>query len=89
MCAACANVQRMSKMIQIRNVPDRIHHKLKVKAARMGVTLSALLLEEAERLAEQPTLAEVYQRILRRSPVKESEEGVVEMIHAARGERGR
>ena len=41
----------MSKMIQIRNVPDDLHRALKVRAAREGMTLSAYLLREIAQLA--------------------------------------
>ena len=33
MCSAWPNVLRMSKMIQVRNVPDELHRTLKVRAA--------------------------------------------------------
>jgi len=36
----------MSKMIQLRNVPDDLHRKLKVRAAMAGGTLSDYLLVE-------------------------------------------
>jgi antitoxin FitA len=38
----------MSKMIQIRNVPDELHRTLKVRAAQAGMTLSDYLLSEIE-----------------------------------------
>ncbi len=60
----------MSRMIQIRNVPDEIHRKLKVRAASEGLTLSDLLAREARRLAEQPSLAEWCERVLSRSRVR-------------------
>lgn len=60
----------MSRMIQIRNVSDEVHRKLKVRAAKEGVTLSELLGREARRLAEQPTLEELRQRLSSRQPVK-------------------
>jgi plasmid stability protein len=50
-------------MIQIRNVPDDLHRKLKVRAAEEGLTLSDYLLRMAEREAELPTLAELSERI--------------------------
>jgi len=56
----------MSRMLQIRNVPDEVHRKLKVRAAREGVTLSELLAREARRLAEQPSLDEMRERLLAR-----------------------
>jgi len=60
----------MSRMIQIRNVPDEVHRKLKVRAAKEGVTLSELLAREARRLAEQPTLEEMRDRLLSRPRVR-------------------
>jgi antitoxin FitA len=62
----------MARMIQIRNVPDEVHRKLKVRAAKEGVTLSELLAREARRLAEQPTLDEMRERLLSRPRVKPS-----------------
>lgn len=60
----------MSRMIQIRNVPDDVHRKLKEKAARAGVTLSELLGREARRLAEQPSMEEMLERLAARPRVK-------------------
>jgi antitoxin FitA len=56
----------MPKMVQIRNVPDDLHRKLKIRAAREGLTLSGLLLREARRIAEQPTMEEMLERLLSR-----------------------
>jgi plasmid stability protein len=53
----------MSKMIQIRNVPDALHRKLKSRAALAGLTLSEYLLREAESAAERPTLEEWRKRM--------------------------
>ena len=53
----------MSKMIQIRNVPDAIHRKLKVRAAEQGRSLTDYLLEEIERLATVPTQEEMLERL--------------------------
>ena len=33
----------MSKMVQIGNVPDEVHRKLRIRAAREGIPLSELL----------------------------------------------
>jgi plasmid stability protein len=60
----------MSKMIQIRNVPDGLHRKLKSRAALEGVSLSDLLLKELEHVAERPTMKELAERLARRAPVK-------------------
>jgi len=53
----------MSKMVQIRNVPDTLHRKLKVRAAASGQTLSDYLLAEIERLAARPTREDMLARI--------------------------
>lgn len=53
----------MSRMVQIRNVPDALHRKLKVRAAGAGRTLSDYLLAELERLAARPTRDEMLSRI--------------------------
>ncbi len=53
----------MSRMVQIRNVPDPLHRKLKVRAAGAGQTLSDYLLAELERLAARPTREEMLARI--------------------------
>jgi plasmid stability protein len=60
----------MSKMIQIRNVPDELHRKLKVRAAQMGMTLSDYLLSEIEQIAEKPTLRELMERLAHDEPVE-------------------
>ena len=60
----------MSKMIQLRNVPDDLHRKLKARAALEGLSLSDYLLAEARRLAQRPTLTELRERLSQRSQVK-------------------
>ena len=59
----------MSKMIQLRNVPDDLHRKLKSRAAMAGLSLSDYLLHEVQRVAERPTVAELRERLTRRTPV--------------------
>ena len=60
---ACAHAIDMSRMVQIRNVPDALHRKLKVRAADAGQTLSDYLLAELERVAARPTRDEILNRI--------------------------
>jgi hypothetical protein len=63
----------MSKMIQLRNVPDSLHRRLKTKAAKAGMSLSKYLLSEIKDIAERPTLAEFRDRLHQREP------GVIEV----------
>ena len=57
-------------MIQVRNVPDQLHRKLKSRAALEGLSLSDFLLRELEHAAERPTLMELSERLRKRSHVK-------------------
>ena len=59
----------MSKMVQIRNVPDALHRKLKARAAVAGQTLSDYLRAQMERLAALPTREEMLARIHSRTRV--------------------
>ena len=59
----------MSKMIQLRNVPDALHRSLKARAALAGMSLSDYLLAEIRQVAERPTLAEMRERLHQREPV--------------------
>jgi plasmid stability protein len=53
----------MSTMIQIRNVPDGLHRRLKARAALSGQSLSDYLLNEIRQAAERPTLDELRARL--------------------------
>ena len=60
----------MSKMIQIRNVPDDIHRALEIRAAANDQTLSDYLMGEVREIARRPSPAEIRARLLQRSPSK-------------------
>ena len=62
----------MSKMIQIRHVPDDLHRKLKARAALAGMSLTDYLLAEIRHIAERPTEAEMFERLRSRSAVTPS-----------------
>jgi hypothetical protein len=53
----------MSTMIQIRNVPDELHRRLKARAALLGMSLSDYLLAEARRAADRPSPDEIRKRL--------------------------
>ena len=69
MRCACEHTTHMSKMIQVRNVPDTVHRTLKVRAAMAGMSLSNFLLSEIRQLAERPTIGELRERLHRRESV--------------------
>jgi len=60
-------------MIQVRNVPDTLHCRLKARAAMAGMTLSDFLLMELRKVAEKPTPEEMLERLRRRRPIEPAE----------------
>ena len=85
MLPTCRYAAHMSRMIQLRHVPNPLHRKLKARAALEGMSLSDYLRKEVERFAERPTVAELKQRLARRSPAVPR----VSPAEAVRGERNR
>lgn len=81
-----SHVQRMSKMIQVRNVPDELHRRLKARAAIAGMSLSEYLLQELKHTAARPTPEEMRARLAQRTPV-DLKEPVVEAVRAERDAR--
>jgi antitoxin FitA len=61
----------MSKMIQIRNVPDDLHRRLKVRAAGKGMSLSDYLRSEIEVIASRPTMEEMIERLRKLPPAED------------------
>ncbi len=59
----------MSKMIQVRNVPERLHRELIRRARARGQTLTDYVQEVLEREVARPPAAEVFERISRRERV--------------------
>ena len=68
MCSACIHIYHMGRMVQIRNMPEAMHRKLKVRAAEAGLSLSEYLLRELKKAAEQPTVPEMLERLRLREP---------------------
>jgi plasmid stability protein len=60
----------MTKMIQIRHVPDALHRRLKTRAALAGMSLSDYLRRELEYVADRLTPAEVRERLAVAEPVR-------------------
>ena len=76
----------MSKMLQVRNVPESLHRRLKSRAALAGKSLSDYVLDELRRMAERPTLDELRARIASRAPV-DLGEPAADVVRAGREER--
>ena len=75
----------MPIMIQIRNVPETLHRRLKSRAALAGMSLSDYLLCEIREVAQRPTIEELRARLEQRSGVTPS----VPPAEAFRTERDR
>ena len=69
MCGTCFYAKNMSKMIQIRDVPEHVHKTLKSRAAREGMSLSDFIKRELEHAAERPTMREWLERTQQVKPI--------------------
>jgi antitoxin FitA len=80
------NVLNMSKMIQIRDVPDEMHRVLKMQAAAEGISLSDLIKRELGVMSGRMSFEELSARVRERGPSKVKTENTVRYIREARGE---
>lgn len=86
MVSTCSYVAHMSRMIQLRHVPEELHRTLKARAALEGLSLSDFLLKEVRKIAERPTLAELATRLAQRAPVT-TRESPAQAVRAERDSR--
>ena len=63
------NPLAMSKMIQVRNVPEKLHRELMRRAKARGQTLTAYIQEVLERDVARSRLEDVIRRLEGRTPV--------------------
>lgn len=73
--------------IQIRNVPVSMHRKLKARAAAEGMSMSAYVRRELERLLATPS-PEEFLRELRDEPVLVLDPSPTEVLRQERRARG-
>lgn len=59
----------MTTMIQVRNVPPRLHRELVRRARARGMTLTGYVESILEREVARPPAEEVFERLGRRAPV--------------------
>jgi plasmid stability protein len=60
----------MSKMIQVRNVPDQLHRELVRRARARGETLTQYVQRVLEREVARPPVSELLERVRTRATVK-------------------
>ena len=82
----CDYLIYMATMIQIRNVPDELHRKLKSRAALAGQTLSDYLLRQVGDIAARPTQHELLAR-LRSLPAIDLKSDPVDILREERERR--
>lgn len=75
----------MAKMIQVRNVPERVHREVVKRAKRKGQSLSDYVKRLIEHDVERPPVDEVLDRILSR-PAVDLDRPVAEYIREGRDE---
>lgn len=76
----------MSKMVQIRDVPDHVHSILKARAAREGMSLSDFIKRELEQAAGQPTIQEWLERTRKSKPIR-ANQSAAQILRELRDER--
>lgn len=87
MSGARNNVLHMSKMIQIRNVPDDLHRELKMRAAAAGMSMSDYIKRELSRKSRKSTIKEIRARSRGRSAGSTlTTQKIVDIIREARGD---
>jgi plasmid stability protein len=80
----------MSTLVQIRNVPEETHARLKARADAAGKSLNSYMLDLIERDVSTPTKAEILERIMARGQrVEPGGLSAAEIIRADREERDR
>lgn len=86
MRGTCLYAESMSRMIQVRDVPDPVHRTLKARAAREGMSLSDFIKRELERAAERPSLREWLEETqnLKPFPAKKSAAQVIRQLRDER-----
>jgi plasmid stability protein len=73
-------------MVQIRNVPEELHRRLKARAAIEGLSMSDYVLRELRKSLDRPTRQEILER-LRALPVRRLPRSAAEVIRAERDSR--
>ncbi|HET7454098.1 MAG TPA: hypothetical protein VFJ76_01095 [Solirubrobacterales bacterium] len=77
----------MSKMIQIRNVPDDLHRELKMRAAAAGMSMSDYIKRELSRKRRRSTIKEIAARSRGRSAGSTlTTQKIVDIIRESRGD---
>lgn len=82
--------QCMSKVVQIRDVPDEVHDALVREAQAQGLSLTKYVLRELEHLAGRPQVVRDNARTVRRTQQtvrgRPDRKTILALLHEGRGE---
>jgi antitoxin FitA len=78
----------MSKVIQIRGVPDDVHAELTRRAEAAGLSLSRFVLRELELTSRLGRNAEIFARLRELPATSITDEEIIEDIRAERDRAG-
>jgi len=84
----CIHALPMAKTIQVRDVPDDVHHRLTVRAVEQRVSLSELVRADLVELARRPTMREMLDRLSNR-PLIDVPETAAEALALERADADR
>jgi len=73
-------------MVQVRNVPEKLHRRLKARAAMEGLSMSDYVLRELTKVLDRPTRQEMLERLQAR-PVRKLPRSAASLIRDERDSR--
>lgn len=80
----------MSKVIQIRGVPDEVHDTLAEEARAQGLSLTSYMLRELEHLAKRAQLVHDNAAVIRQTQARvqahPDRDTILSVLHEGRGE---
>ena len=83
---ACFHTDSMRNVL-VRGIPDDVHAELQQRAQRRGQSLQQYLAAELTRLATQPTVEELFERVGKRSGGRVTFRAAVDDLDADRADR--
>jgi len=76
----------MPKTIQVRDVPDDVHHRLTIRAAQERRSLSELVRAEIVEISRRPTMSEMLDRLAGRPVTKIPESSADALVRERRSD---
>ncbi|MGL5857898.1 MAG: toxin-antitoxin system HicB family antitoxin [Angustibacter sp.] len=74
----------MSKVVQVRDVPDEVHDALSSQARDAGLSLNQFILREYERIARRPSNTDLLHRLAAMPGARPTGQQIVDSIREHR-----